>query len=81
MTCWERNGLTAPADPTKVPHPGKVNDPWKWLKAVACSLTELGRATEAPMMLNRAYQAHLSGGLAACIEIVGQYLPVEDANG
>lgn len=75
LDCWTRNGLVRPADPTVVTHPGNVNDPWEWLKAVACARTELG-ATDNPFFLQRAYTAYLSAGLAACIAVVEEYVPV-----
>lgn len=73
--CWSRNGIARPADPTVVMHPGNVNDPWDWLKGVACVRRELG-ATDNPGFLDGAYKAYLSGGLAACIVFVERFVPV-----
>lgn len=57
-----------------VEHPGRVNDPWDWLKTVAKDMSSGGgEMRDGAWMLHTAYQAYLGEGIEACVDVVRQY--------
>jgi hypothetical protein len=64
-----------------VPHPGRFNNSWEWLKTVSDAMQAAG----APMrdrawMLQDCEQAYLAGGVDACIEATRRYVTIGEAS-
>lgn len=65
--------------PATIPHPGRFNNSWEWLRTVNDAMREAGEPVFLrASMMDRCEKAYLSGGTDACIEAVRAYVTIEE---